>query len=683
MRKLWLFAAAAAAALAASCSEQGLEVSIVPSPDEESSGEVKVLRACFDDETKTLLSMNAAGTRADVLWESGDKLRVYGIKDGSRWASAVFTTQDGGTSEADFTCSNWKPYSSERLVAMYPESMWLSNRYYFDSDYHMWQGIAIPLVQQAVAGGVASGLNLATAFNDNIDTENLHFKNVLSLIRFRLSGSSVGQVSKVRFAASTAISGDCLYCPETMTFNMNSWYPSDYNGNFTYVELTGPFEAGQDYFIAVAPGTTDGFSMTFFDSENRVIVKDSNKTLEMNRSRIADFGTINLPAFSDVPEGVERFMTHTKGNRPVCIAVVGDGFTEEEQTKFYTLAHQGIECLFDTEPYKTYKDYFNVYVMKSVSNESGASITDGNGNIVTPRDNLFGSKWGEDTYQDISSNFNLIFNYVTNRCPEIINGSCYINEVSILMIINDSRYGGICWNWPDGRCIGHVAYVGNGKTIGWRFPDYIAVDDVSTEAGVRSTTQAEWDEMRVCWGDWRNIVVHEFGGHGIGRLGDEYWYGATMASSSKISNQSWTVPMDLNVSGTYNNVPWQSEVLDVLASGSYVTDPETIALYNSRVGIFQGGDLCTLGRWRSEKISCMIDNRQYFSLWQRMLIVKRIKALSGESFNLQAFYENDVPFDPLRDNTSAGAPANRVITAGQDGAPGKIYPPLPPPRIGN
>ena len=84
-------------------------------------------------------------------------------------------------------------------------------------------------------------------------------------------------------------------------------------------------------------------------------------------------------------------------------------------------------------------------------------------------------------------------------------------------------------------------------------------------------------------------------------------------------------------------------------------------------------------RWRSEKISCMIDNRQYFSTWQRILIVKRILQLAGESFSLSDFFAKDVTIDPVRDASSSGAPA----PAGYEGNH-RTYtecPPLPPPVL--
>ena len=58
-------------------------------------------------------------------------------------------------------------------------------------------------------------------------------------------------------------------------------------------------------------------------------------------------------------------------------------------------------------------------------------------------------------------------------------------------------------------------------------------------------------------------------------------------------------------------------------------------------------------KWRSEIISCMIDNRQYFSTWQRMLIVKRIMQLTGMEFSYDSFFSKDITTDPIRDVVSS------------------------------
>ncbi len=674
MRKRLILAALAAAAgvCLASCEKEGFEIQ-TPSIEVEGA---TVLHASFDEEsTKTYLSMNDAGTHADVLWEAGDQI-VLSYFSGNQYGHMTLTTQDGGTSEADFATSQYNFGELTPFVAVYPAS-----RFYGFGNYNgLALPICIPTTQNAVAGGVERGMLQSSAYTEDISDGLLKFKNLYALLKFRLAGSSAGQVKRVRFSANVNIAGDGTYYPETQEFNMNVWFTTTYGGPQSFVELTGDFKAGVDYYIALAPGTSNGFSMQFFNSADEPITKISDKTLTLNRSRITDFGTITLnETFGGLPDGVEQYMTHTKGAKPVCIAVIAEAFKASEQDLFTARAKQAVDALFATEPYKTYRDYFNVYIMQAVSNDSGASKTDGNGNITEYHDTYFGSSWGADSYGDMSSNANKAFSFVSVRCPEVYRGEIPVEEVPVLMLINDTRYGGICWNWADGSCIGHVPYVYGGTSMGWGHPGTTASSE-EPGASVISTPQSIYDECGSSIGDWRNVVIHEFGGHGFGRLNDEYWGGYTSATSETIGSHSWTVPMGLNVSGTYDAVPWQTEVLDELMTRrALCTDnPNPYDIYAARVGKFQGGDNCALGRWRSERISCMIDNRQYFSCWQRMLIVKRIMSLAGETFDLNAFYDKDVAIDPVRDKSGNAAPAwGRIPEKPQV----TMCPPLPPPVL--
>ena len=690
MRKLSNLATMALAVVAVSCSEQALEISVAPAEAEQ--GSEKVFYASFDGETKSYLSMNGDGSHADVLWNAGDEILVRGLRRGADLAvyTGYFTTQDEGTLTASFSSSYWHPGDINEVRAFYPSNLWPLGYGKVDGGKDVNHAVIVPPVQQAVAGGLQKGLSMAVAQNNSTDTDEFHFKNILSFIRFRLSGSGVNKLSKIRLYSGVdyygpVISGDGIYSPATMSF-VSTYYPSaaQYGGGLKFVELRGPFVAGEDYYIAVRPCTLDGFNLRFFDDEGNIISKSSDKTFELQRSRISDFGTITIEdTFGDLPSGVERYLTHTKGSKPVCIAVLGDAFTASEQDKFKVAAHKAVDAIFSVEPYKTYKDYFNVYIMSAVSNEAGASVTDGNGNIVTPHDTYFGTSWGADSYSDMNTNSVRIFHFVSYRCPEILNGECTIDEVPVLLIVNDNRYGGTCWYWTVGRSIGIVPtiYMDTGGYYSVSFMKQVAANNESPDSEMRNFTDEERNAIgSPITGTWLNTVIHEFGGHGFGGFGDEYWYDP-IRGEGPIDSHTWTVPRRLNLSASYNDVPWQSEVLDVVNGNSNITvGPEKMSFYSSREGIFQGGGLCALGRWRSEIVSCMVDNRLYFSLWQRILIVKRIMSLAGETFDLQDFYDKDVPYDPHRDSQAASAPAQIARKAGKGTIVHEV-PMTPPPRV--
>ena len=69
-----------------------------------------------------------------------------------------------------------------------------------------------------------------------------------------------------------------------------------------------------------------------------------------------------------------------------------------------------------------------------------------------------------------------------------------------------------------------------------------------------------------------------------------------------------------------------------------------------------------------------MDNRRYFSTWQRLLIVQRILDIAGETFDINHFISKDDPTDPLRDIVSSatyGSVTEKI--------PPKIKPMLPAP----
>ena len=509
------------------------------------------------------------------------------------------------------------------------------------------------------------------------------------MVKFRLSGSVVSQLASVKFVSNTTIAGDIvvgdLNAAEP-TFCFDITYGERQESPTSVVELKGSFEAGVDYYIAMIPGTTDGFSMLFIDNAGNYIIKESSKTLTLNRSHIVDFGTVDVgDSFGD--SAVTQYMAGTVSN-PADIVVLPDGFTDMQRESFETMAKDGIDFLFSTEPYHTYKDYFNVYFIWKASAEAGASISDGNGTIQTLRNTAFGSFWGEgeNNYGDMAADEEAVYAFVSAHCPEIIRGQRTIDEVPVLMLINDNRYGGRAHSTSSGRTYCQVPYTDAGGELHWSYPNYVPTSDDPTNGYVyRQISNEDLASIGISYsgttpssvfsntGDWRNTLIHEFGGHSFGRLKDEYWYGGETISVSPqgdIDTHSWPVPFGLNISGYYDTVPWQS-LLDAQ------TDLVARDSRYSRIGRFQGGDVELLNRWRSEKISCMIDNRPYFSTWQRYLIVKRILELAGESstLTLDTFLAKDDPTDPLRDGASLSSVTTKSV------GPVRIMPPLAPPEL--
>lgn len=612
--------------------------------------------ATFMDEEATRSRFSHGTDQTNVVWTKNDAFTMVGYDNGVN--VAYFSTTNDGTTSATFTTTNSLEGCSP-TYSLYPRS---TVRYYYNGEM-LLSGSVYP-EQKAVAGGVQEGVNIAAAYS-NYWLDNIYFMNVLTYVRFRVTGKAVSNLASVSFDAGKTIAGDMTIRwvdgEPVASFDRN-WNPVHAERS-TSVTLKGTFKPDTDYFIALAPVSVDGFYMTFKDKDGLTLVKHSDLQLDMQRSRIYNFGTINIGDKFEEPTDREviQYMKQTKGSKPNVLAVIPEGFTAEEMDQFKAVAANGIDFMFNTEPFKTYKDYFTVYFLTVPSEESGASVTNGNGTVTTGKKTFFNARWGEVNFGDMKADDDIVNEFVAAQCPEIANGTLTLDDVPILMIINDPRYAGITrFATNDGRAYSMVPVSrddeGNVRTLMWSYPQVMAKQNEPIPGSnvmynyYRTTSDAVMKEIGgQCYGDWRNTLLHEFGGHAFARFTDEFWSGISYAYNP-IASHTWAVPYALNVASDYNAVQWQEPLLD--RKDALVSQDA----HYERIGIFQGGDRYMFNRWRSEMVSSMVDYRAYFSAWQRILIVRRIMDKVGGTFSLDDFFAADKTNDPMRDETSGGSP---------------------------
>lgn len=299
------------------------------------------------------------------------------------------------------------------------------------------------------------------------------------------------------------------------------------------------------------------------------------------------------------------FQTATKGQRGgIDILFVGDGYDAEDIARgtYRSQMEQEMEYFFGVEPYKTYRNYFNVHAAMAMSYESG---------VVDSPDKWRNTKFditygaGFSTAGDIarlSVDFDLIAGYVLSditACP--ITDSNFGRSLVICVPHSDAYEGLTCM-------------YGNGAAI--------AVCPHST-----------WDYPH----DARGIIQHEAGGHGWGKFDDEYIYHRALIQTcpclccgheddvKAMHAMGWG--RNLSLDGKYKNVPWTHLIFD--------------PRYGDIVDIYEGGHMHSNGIYRSEINSCMNNNVPYFSTWSRQLIVERILWAAGETFDFETFVSKD------------------------------------------
>ena len=299
----------------------------------------------------------------------------------------------------------------------------------------------------------------------------------------------------------------------------------------------------------------------------------------------------------DYEYGEDEWLTlqkATRGNNGgINIVILGDGYDGKNISDGDYLANmkQQVEYFFGIEPYTTYRDYFNVYTAFPLSTETGV------GTINTIRYNRFNTTFTGGV--GLRADYDAIFQYALNA-PTVTRDN--LNQTLIIIVPNSTDYGGICQMWEDGSAIAFCPQ----STYGYPL-------------------------------DSRGVIQHEAGGHGFGKLGDEYIYhnefidfcGCTCCGH--VLEFNWAKGLgwydNLSLTGKMHEVPWSHLIFD--------------DRYSDIVDIYEGGFMHNRGVFRSEQNSCMNNDIPYYSTISRESIVKRIKRYAGEEYSFEDFVAND------------------------------------------
>lgn len=344
----------------------------------------------------------------------------------------------------------------------------------------------------------------------------------------------------------------------SLPFLFNQTLIFDIKGNKTYEE--------REAFIVIS---NEQYNLT-----DTLIVKQMPKTTE------------------DITDG-EYKVLEKKSDTNASLIVMGDGFTSEslESDHYYDCITEAVEHFFSIEPYKSYREYFNVYMVVAESDEEGV----GNKNFFgeSSVNNKFGTAFGTGT--EIVCNDELIFEYA-RKVKELSEDK----PITVLVVLNSDKYAGTAYLYADGNSIA-----------------------LCPMSKVESPN------------DFEGIVHHEAGGHAFGFLIDEYVYNqAEMPEERKKQIQEWQKKgyhMNLDFTDDLSKILWK----DFIGIEKYAP-----------VGAYEGGYEYQFGVWRCEENSCMNNNIPYYNVQSRWNIVKRIMQLSDIEFSVEDFIKNDNPVYP-------------------------------------
>lgn len=224
------------------------------------------------------------------------------------------------------------------------------------------------------------------------------------------------------------------------------------------------------------------------------------------------------------------------GDEASCIdvAILAEGYTETEMEQFYKDAEKACESLFFYEPFKSFKNRFNVVAAGSSSEDSGVSV---------PRK----KNWKQTAFGTHFDTFYSERYLTTSRVKSIHNALAGIPYEHIIILANTEEYGG-----------------------GGIYNSY-------TLTAAHHPT-------------FKPVVAHEFG-HSFGGLGDEYFYDDDlMTDTYPLDVEPW----EPNITTlTAFSSKWE----DMLSPDTPVpTSPKISNEYP--VGVYQGGGYSAKGIYR-------------------------------------------------------------------------------------
>ena len=286
---------------------------------------------------------------------------------------------------------------------------------------------------------------------------------------------------------------------------------------------------------------------------------------------------------------VQKLQTHSKGNG-INFVITMDGFSDRQidNGTVNTYVQEAYEALFSEEPYTTFKEYFDVYVVLTVSEREKIN----NGTAL------------ETTYND--DKYSLDYEKVESYAKKIEGFDVNIpNNTHILVLLNDKGY-----------YRANCAYLSYGS---------IACTSIRTEDDNMAET-----------------IRHEVLGHGVGNLEDEYveepepGVEAENPYAGSFPQTAWQSIWNGHANGWGLNVDVTNDPTKIVWKDFLNNDD-----YDGKVGIYKGAILYAYGAYRPTRQSIMRHNIEGFNAPSRWGIYMNIMKAAGEEYSFESFLEYD------------------------------------------
>lgn len=657
------------------------------------------------DSESRLAYVSMGGKSFKTFWETDDQL-VANALPGNEGHAYVFTLKEGagesvGTFECNMSPNGYLPenFHTNAWTIYYPGSKIQGEQDFFDFSYvgqvqsgnNNYDHIADYHSLRLTCGDGNSSFGFATTYID-FSSESVEQS---ACMRFQLSGFETAIVPKKIELMYADPNGNYQSCFHTYNYLDGWWTGATPHGETTTalsLELVD-FEATNsitaymmmsNYPVSLQQGGKLRVYVTTEDGKRYYCDKEisADTTLEgglMHRITCRSWTEEIVSSYDAMyyPEGNIFVLQEATVGSGTDIIIMGDGFAESHfaNGNYETIMKQAYDDFFSVEPYASLKEYFNVYYINAVSQEDHDAVPHSSGNGATNGDavTIFNSKFVEGA-TTISGNDGMVRQYAQQairykggkggtECTAAEAGTRADLALSMVMV-NVPCHAGTCY-------------------LSWVLSETL---DYGHALSIAYTSLNTNDEHR------RLTTVHEAGGHGFGKLSDEYGGGnitsfSTGSWTELSNNHKYGVSRNVNeywgeeernagwtltwTDTTVDNVYW-SELLS--SEYSYATD--------EGLGIYRGGYTYNNLFCRSTENSVMrsqfAENGQYFNAISRWAIWYRLMRLTGSTTATQFKNSLDefVAWDQTIQNRWATSATTRSVNYVEDNQLLPLAPPV-------
>jgi len=302
------------------------------------------------------------------------------------------------------------------------------------------------------------------------------------------------------------------------------------------------------------------------------------------------------------------------------LVIMGDGFIKEDfdNGTYEDYMVKTYNAFFAVFPYNVLKPDFNVYYIKTVSPERvNATNTGSNGATNTGTTTRFGAKFTANS-TNIKGNTALA-RQLAKTCFTT-NANERIKDATIIVVVNQACHAGTCHT---SRISGNPYDYGQSSSVAF--------------------CALELSETKRC-----NTIRHEAGGHGFGKLADEYY----SSNPSTFDTSKWTSLATDHGYGSSRNASkyvtlnFKTRYPEVSATNTAASEVLWYDMFGTRnnyesedvesLGIFEGGKTMKFGFCRPTELSAnsiMMSNGGIFNAICRRQIYYRYRYLTGQITN--------------------------------------------------